>query len=51
MVSYFIGGSIGSALGVWGWRLWRWTGVCSIGLVALAFAGVAYEVGRRHRVV
>ena len=50
MVSYFVGGSIGSALGVWAWRLWRWNGVCSIGLVALVAAGLVYEIGRRRRV-
>lgn len=48
MVSYFVGGSIGSALGVWAWRLWRWNGVCAVALVALAIAGVVYEIGRRR---
>jgi hypothetical protein len=48
MVSYFVGGSIGSALGVWAWRLWRWTGVCAIGFAALLIAGVVYQVGRRR---
>jgi hypothetical protein len=48
MVSYFVGGSIGSALGVWAWRVWRWNGVCMVGIGALVIAGVVYEFGR-HR--
>jgi predicted MFS family arabinose efflux permease len=48
MVSYFVGGSIGSALGVWAWRVWRWNGVCMVGIGALVIAGAVYEFGR-HR--
>jgi predicted MFS family arabinose efflux permease len=33
MVTYFMGGSIGSALGAYGWRLAKWNGVCAAGLV------------------
>jgi predicted MFS family arabinose efflux permease len=40
MVSYFMGGALGSALGAYGWQRWGWTGVCAAGaiqgLVALA---------------
>lgn len=46
MVTYFTGGSLGSAAGVWAWDRWRWTGVCSISLGALALASVAYWIGR-----
>jgi predicted MFS family arabinose efflux permease len=39
MVSYFLGGAIGSALGAVGWTRWGWKGVCLAGgvqgLVAL----------------
>jgi len=33
MVMYFLGGSLGSALGAYGWKLARWNGVCVSGLV------------------
>jgi predicted MFS family arabinose efflux permease len=46
MVTYFAGGSLGSAAGVWAWRLWRWTGVCTVSLCALALAIIAYYLGR-----
>jgi predicted MFS family arabinose efflux permease len=46
MVTYFAGGSLGSAAGVWAWRLWRWAGVCSVSLAALALAVIAYYIGR-----
>jgi predicted MFS family arabinose efflux permease len=48
MVTYFVGGSVGSALGVWAWRLWRWTGVCTVGIAALVLAGIVYDIGRRR---
>jgi predicted MFS family arabinose efflux permease len=40
MVTYFVGGSIGSALGAWGWSVAHWQGVCAVGagLSALALA-------------
>jgi predicted MFS family arabinose efflux permease len=47
MVTYFAGGSLGSALGVWAWERWRWTGVCTLALAARALAFVVYERGRR----
>lgn len=33
MVSYFVGGSLGSYLGAWGWSQAHWTGVCRVGLL------------------
>jgi len=33
MVTYFLGGSLGSALGAYGWRIAKWNGVCTAGLV------------------
>lgn len=47
MVSYFAGGSLGSALGVWAWGAWRWTGVCAVALGALAAALLVYARGRK----
>jgi predicted MFS family arabinose efflux permease len=35
MVTYFIGGAAGSALGAWAWGRWAWPGVCSVGAVLL----------------
>jgi len=31
MISYFSGGSLGSALGTWAWTHWGWSGVCAAG--------------------
>jgi predicted MFS family arabinose efflux permease len=43
MVTYFLGGALGSALGAYGWSRWRWDGVCVAGamqlVVALAVTG------------
>ena len=44
MVSYFLGGSLGSALGAWGWTHFGWTGVC----VAGATQGVVALIARAH---
>jgi predicted MFS family arabinose efflux permease len=33
MVSYFLGGSLGSYLGAWGWSKAHWNGVCAVGLL------------------
>ena len=46
MVTYFAGGSAGSALGVWAWGRWRWAGVCA---VALGAVGVAIGLWVRRR--
>jgi hypothetical protein len=35
MVSYFIGGAMGSALGNFGWHVAGWAGVCTAGVVVL----------------
>jgi predicted MFS family arabinose efflux permease len=39
MVSYFLGGALGSALGAYGWSLAGWSGVCVAGAAQLAVAG------------
>jgi predicted MFS family arabinose efflux permease len=43
MVTYFLGGALGSALAAWGWAHWGWNGVCAAGaaqlLVALGVRG------------
>src|SRR6185312_6015132 len=38
MVTYFIGGALGSALGAWGWTRWGWMGVCAAGTLQLTVA-------------
>ena len=38
MVTYFLGGSLGSALGAWGWNVWKWNGVCAAGALQLVAA-------------
>jgi predicted MFS family arabinose efflux permease len=48
MVSYFAGGSLGSALGVWAWGRWRWSGVCALATASVAAALVVYLRGRRN---
>lgn len=54
MVMYFLGGSLGSALGAYGWRVARWNGVCIAGLslsvLALAIHMVSAIDGPRARV-
>jgi predicted MFS family arabinose efflux permease len=49
MVSYFLGGSIGSALGAFGWSRWGWSGVCAAGIAQLLVAlGARAWVHFRH---
>lgn len=38
MVTYFLGGSLGSALGAVGWTRWGWNGVCAAGALQLLAA-------------
>jgi predicted MFS family arabinose efflux permease len=38
MVTFFLGGALGSALGAYGWTHWRWNGVCAAGAVQLMAA-------------
>jgi len=38
MVTYFLGGAFGSALGAYGWSHWGWTGVCVAGALQLVVA-------------
>jgi predicted MFS family arabinose efflux permease len=39
---YFIGGAIGSFLGVYGWSLWQWNGVCAVGLLMMTVALITF---------
>jgi len=46
VVMYFVGGSVGSALGSWAFDTWGWTGSCTTAFIALAVAMCGY-VARR----
>jgi predicted MFS family arabinose efflux permease len=51
MVSYFLGGALGSALGAYGWSRWGWAGVCAAGSVQLVAAlGARYWMRRTEPV-
>jgi predicted MFS family arabinose efflux permease len=43
MVSYFVGGSLGSYLATYSWSVWKWSGVCAIALLMLVVAGAAHS--------
>jgi predicted MFS family arabinose efflux permease len=40
MIVFFLGGAMGSALSTMTWARWQWSGVCALGLIFLALAGV-----------
>jgi predicted MFS family arabinose efflux permease len=50
MVTYFLGGSLGSALGAWGWSRWGWNGVCAAGAAQLLVALLVSLTASRVRV-
>ncbi len=45
MVTYFVGGSLGSFLGAYGWSIARWNGVCVVGVGLLVLALAIYGIG------
>jgi predicted MFS family arabinose efflux permease len=47
MVTYFVGGALGSVLGAFAWGRFGWAGVCAVGIGALVVAAVRYLGGRR----
>jgi predicted MFS family arabinose efflux permease len=40
----FAGGALGSTLGNYAWSVWRWPGVCGVG-IAFACASIALQIG------
>jgi predicted MFS family arabinose efflux permease len=40
MVAFFLGGAVGSALGAYAWQRWRWSGVCTVGIVMPLLAAI-----------
>jgi predicted MFS family arabinose efflux permease len=51
MVSYFMGGSLGTALATYGWSVARWNGVCAVGVLMLIVAIGRYFFKGQHRIV
>lgn len=46
MVSYFLGGSIGSSLGSYAWYVWKWQGVCMTGGLMIVMGLLVWGVHR-----
>ncbi|MDM9384652.1 MFS transporter [Chlorogloeopsis sp. ULAP01] len=42
MVSTFLGASLGSVVGTYGWSAFQWTGVCLAGLLLIGIAGIRF---------
>lgn len=49
MVTYFIGGSLGSFLGMHAWSLWQWKGVCLIGGLMILTSLVIWGIGQKKQ--
>jgi predicted MFS family arabinose efflux permease len=47
IVTYFAGGSVGSALGTWAWTHAAWPGVCGVGAGLVFLAVLRFGAGRR----
>ncbi|HVB72046.1 MAG TPA: MFS transporter [Ktedonobacteraceae bacterium] len=45
MVFYFLGGSLGSLLGAYGWSIARWNGVCVVGVTMVGISLTTYIIG------
>lgn len=50
MVIYFLGGSLGSTLGAYGWSVAGWNGVCFVGVAMLLVALIVYAWGSLRKV-
>jgi predicted MFS family arabinose efflux permease len=46
MVCYFVGGSVGSLLGAWAWRVRGWSGVCAFSLAIMSLAMLKFYFSR-----
>nr|WP_226000445.1 MFS transporter [Paenibacillus sp. BJ-4] len=46
MVCTFLGGALGSYLGVWAWSRWHWMGVCICGMVMIS-VGLSTALGNK----
>jgi predicted MFS family arabinose efflux permease len=45
MVTYFIGGALGTFLAGFAWSLWQWNGVCALGASFFGAALIVWAVG------
>lgn len=49
MVATFLGASLGSVVGTYGWNLMQWTGVCIAGLLLLGVAAMRFWLPRTQQ--
>jgi predicted MFS family arabinose efflux permease len=49
MVTYFVGGAIGSLLGTYGWSVAGWSGVCGVACLLMLVALAMYAINSRKR--
>lgn len=49
MVTYFVGGALGSVLGAWAFTVARWSGVCAVGIGCIAVALVVLAIAHPER--
>jgi predicted MFS family arabinose efflux permease len=45
MVTYFVGGALGTFLAGFAWTLWQWTGVCTLGGSFFGAALIVWAAG------
>jgi predicted MFS family arabinose efflux permease len=48
MIVFFLGGATGSAMSTAAWARWQWNGVCAMGVILLALAGITHALGGRR---
>lgn len=48
MVTYFIGGAIGSYLGMFAWSVIQWDGVCLVGSLMILFSLMVWGIGSKR---
>lgn len=46
MVTYFLGGSLGSSLGSYAWSMWKWQGVCLTGGMMIVLGFIVWGIHR-----
>jgi predicted MFS family arabinose efflux permease len=49
MVSTFLGASLGSIVGIYGWNLMQWNGVCIAGLLLIGVAAMRFWLSRTQQ--
>ena len=45
MVTYFVGGALGTFMAGFAWSLWQWNGVCALGASFFGAALIVWAVG------